>query len=68
MSSNRKLKGAIFRVDTFDHPNYYCAYQQGMSRSKADAYVYTKEEVFVHMNRHWNWGMKDEGTWVLVYE
>lgn len=68
MSSNRKVKGAIFRVDTFDHPTYYGAYHSGMSRDKAKAYVYTKEEIAKYMNKHVNWGMKAEGTWVLVYE
>lgn len=67
MSSNRKVKGAIFRVDTFDHPIYYCAYHRGMSRSKADAYVFTRKEI-TRYKQNIRWAPKCDGTWVLVYE
>lgn len=67
MSSNRKVKGAIFRVDCFEHACYYDAYHRGMTRNRADAYVYTEEEIHKY-KEHDTWADKKDGTWVLVYE
>lgn len=62
MSTNRKLRGYIFRNKD---GSYYLEYGQGSTFYKLDAHVYSKEEVCRRVDG--TWGHRLMGKWQMLY-
>ena len=65
--TERKVKGAIFKAYTKEEP-YFLRYGYGGTNHKADAHVFTQQEVNGIRNTYPDWASKKDGKWLLVYE
>lgn len=62
MSSNRKVKGYIFKRH---NDTYYGLYR---TFDRSEATVYSMEKIKSNMQQLTYWGRKDLGKWIIVYE
>lgn len=68
MSLKPVIKGAIFKMQGVQAPYYFLGFQCGTTRHKDEAYVFNCGEIRRLKAKHWNWALKNEGKWILVYE
>ncbi len=69
MSLPKKCIGFVFKMhEPTDEGSYFLSIGNGHCHFKADAYVYTSDELIDHVTSDLGWGCKKYGKWIAVYE